>query len=157
MNRPAYRRRWQNCVEPARTRIARRPPNIGIVIASSTSRDGSADRLVAVQPHQRERIVGIVDGGGNQRVGAFAHEAGVGTVEQDDGATGIGPGEKGVDFFSAERDQLRSGAGDEERRQPGLDVFRDLLGGAILGVAEGALAGEALQIARECRRTRGRK
>ena len=29
--------------EPARTRIARRPPNIGIVIASSTSRDGSAE------------------------------------------------------------------------------------------------------------------
>jgi hypothetical protein len=29
--------------EPARTRMARRPPNIGIVMASSTSRDGSAD------------------------------------------------------------------------------------------------------------------
>ena len=39
-----------------------------------------------------------------------------------------------------------SGAGDEERRQPGLDVFRDLLGGAILGIAEGAGAGEALQL-----------
>jgi hypothetical protein len=29
--------------EPARTRMARRPPNSGTVIASSTSRDGSAD------------------------------------------------------------------------------------------------------------------
>ena len=29
--------------EPARTRMARRPPNSGIVIASSTSRDGSAE------------------------------------------------------------------------------------------------------------------
>ena len=48
--------------------------------------------------------------------------------------------------FSAKRDQGGSGAGDEERRQPGLDVFRDLLGGAILGVAEGALAGEALPV-----------
>src|SRR5258708_34729480 len=37
-----------------------------------------------------------------------------------------------------------SGAGDEERSQPGLDIFRDLVGGAILGVAESAGAGEAL-------------
>ncbi len=29
--------------------------------ASSTSRDGSADELVAIEAHQRERIVGIVD------------------------------------------------------------------------------------------------
>src|SRR3977135_3287804 len=34
--------------------------------------------------------------------------------------------------------------GDEERRQPGLDIFRDFPGGAILGVAEGAGAGETL-------------
>src|SRR5439155_20032663 len=99
-------------------------------------------------------------------------------------AAGIGPGEKSVDVFSAERDHdgpfltsfrdtrfraarnpeiaardsgfvLRtprndgmSGAGVEERRQPGLEVFRNLLGCAILGIPERALAREALQIAR---------
>ena len=35
----------------------------------------------------------------------------------------------------------------EERRQPCLDILRDLLTGAVFGVAEGALAGEALQLA----------
>src|SRR5258708_21208061 len=39
---------------------------------------------------------------------------------------------------------VRSGAGDEERRQPRLDVLRDFLGGTILGVTEGACAREAL-------------
>src|SRR5712691_940315 len=37
-----------------------------------------------------------------------------------------------------------SGSGNEERGQPGLDVLGDLLGRAILGIVEGALAGEAL-------------
>src|SRR5258707_12321891 len=35
----------------------------------------------------------------------------------------------------------------EERRQPRLDILRDLRAGAVFGVAEGALAGEALQLA----------
>src|ERR1700694_4614934 len=117
--------------EPARTRMARRPPNSGTVIASSTSRDGSAEssspsRLTsengplgggtagASEPHKRKRIVGVVDRGRQQRLGALAHEAGIGTVEQDDGTRGIGPGEKRVDFFSAQRNhriwiQLNSG------------------------------------------------
>ena len=60
--------------------------------------------FVAVEPHQREGIVGIVDRGRQQRIGALAHEAGIGTVEQDDGTAGIGPGEKSVDLFSAKRD-----------------------------------------------------
>ena len=120
--------------------------------------------FIAVEPDQRKRIVGIVDRRRQQGVGTLAHQAGIGTVEQDDGAAGIGPGEKSVDVSSLERDHIklifleghfqgtlcvtgndRSGAGDEERRQPGLDVFRDLLGGAILGIAEGALARKALQ------------
>src|SRR5450759_3319824 len=62
-------------------------------------------KLVAIELDQRKRIVGIVDRGCQQRVGAFAHEARIGTVEQDDGAARIGPGEKSVDFFSAKRDQ----------------------------------------------------
>jgi len=32
-------------------------------------------------------------------------------------------------------------AGDEERCQPGLDIFGDFLGGAILGVPEGSGSG----------------
>ena len=66
--------------------------------------------LVAVEPHQRKGIVGVVDRGRHQRVGALAHEAGVGAIEQDDRAARIGPGEEGVDFFSAKRDHpvLRS-------------------------------------------------
>src|SRR3954471_9132865 len=35
----------------------------------------------------------------------------------------------------------------EIRREASLDVFRDLVGGAVFGVAEGALAGEALELA----------
>ena len=62
-------------------------------------------KLVPVQPHQRKWIVGIVDRGSQQRIGAFTHEAGIGTVEQDNGAPRIGPGEKSVDVFSPERDQ----------------------------------------------------
>ena len=60
--------------------------------------------LVAIEPHQREGIVGVVDRGRQQRIGAFAHEAGIGTVKQDDGTRRIGPGEKSVDLFSAKRD-----------------------------------------------------
>src|ERR1700761_8769525 len=36
------------------------------------------------------------------------------------------------------------GRREEIRRQPGLDVVGDLLGGAILGIADGARAGKAL-------------
>ena len=46
-------------------------------------------------------------------------EAGVGTVEQDDGAARIGAGEEAVDLFSAERDHLacHSGAPRQRRTQ----------------------------------------
>ena len=59
--------------------------------------------LIAIEPHQREGIVGIVDRGRQQRIGPFAHEARIGTVKQDDGTRRIGPGEKSVDLFSAKR------------------------------------------------------
>jgi hypothetical protein len=61
-------------------------------------------KLVAIQPDKRKRIVGVVDRGCQERVGALAHQPGIGTVEQDDGTARIGPGEKSVDFFSAKRD-----------------------------------------------------
>ena len=84
----------------------------GAAAAEHRDRHGLVDQprrlgrqFVAVQPHQREGIVGVVDGGGDQRFGALADQAGVRAVKQDDGAAGIGPGEKSVDVFSAERDQ----------------------------------------------------
>ena len=77
---------------------------MGIVMASSTSRDGSAESSSPSSRTSEKGSFGIVDGGRNKRVGAFAHQAGVRTVQQDDGAAGIGPGEKSVDVFSAERD-----------------------------------------------------
>ncbi len=69
---------------------------------------GLGRQFVAVQTYQRKRIVGIVDRGRHQRVGALAHQAGVGTVQQDNGTAGIRPGEKSVDFFSAKRDHVNS-------------------------------------------------
>ena len=62
-------------------------------------------QFVAVEFHQREGIVGIIDRGCEQRVGTLAYQAGVGTVEQDDRTARIGPGEESVDVFSAQRDQ----------------------------------------------------
>ncbi len=75
-------------------------------MASSTSREGSAESLVAVELDQGKRIVGIIDGGGDQRIGALAHEAGIGAVEQDDRTARIGAGEEGVDLFSTQRDHI---------------------------------------------------
>src|SRR4029077_15880202 len=46
--------------------------------------------------------------------------------------------------ISFPRSATKSGAGEEERRQPGLDIFRDLVSGAVFGVAESAGAREAL-------------
>ncbi len=60
---------------PARIRMARRPPNSGTVIASSIKPRWLGGKLVAVEPHQGEWIVHIVDSAGDQRIGALAHEA----------------------------------------------------------------------------------
>ena len=59
--------------------------------------------FVAGKAHQRKRVVGVVDRGGNQRVGALAHQPGVGTIEQDDRSSRIGPGEIRIDFPAAQR------------------------------------------------------
>ena len=90
--------------EPARTRMARRPPNSGIVMASSTSRDGSAD---SSSPSSRTSEKGSLGSSTADAISASARSRtrpASGTVKQDDGAAGIGPGEKSVDVFSAERD-----------------------------------------------------
>src|ERR1700722_16404874 len=51
--------------------------------------------------------------------------------------------------MSFPRSATKSGAGVEDCRPPGLDIVRDLLTGAILGVAERAGSGEALVAARD--------
>ena len=63
--------------------------------------------FVAVHPHQRKRIGGIIDRRGHQRVGALAHQARVGTVQQDDGTRRIRLVEECVDVPSAQRDHVR--------------------------------------------------
>ena len=80
---------------PALTQTARRPPNSGMVLASSTRRDGSDGELVAFEPRERERIVDVVDRGADQRLGALAHQAGVGAVDQHHRLRRIGLGEEG--------------------------------------------------------------
>ena len=62
---------------------------------------------VAVHPHQRKGVLGIVDGRGDQRLGALAHQAGIGAVQQDDRPAGIRSGEKQVDVSSAQSDHQR--------------------------------------------------
>src|SRR5271155_402930 len=51
--------------------------------------------------------------------------------------------------ISLPRSATKSGSGVKECRQSGLDVIRDFLGGAVLGIAEGAGAREALVAARD--------
>ena len=73
--------------------------------------------VIAPHPHK------IVDGRRQQSVGAFAHQAGIGTVKQDDGAAGIGPGEKSVDVSSLERDHISYRLADH----PALNHFAPLV------------------------------
>ena len=82
---------------PAFTSTARRPPNSGMVFASSTSRDGLAESSSPSMRTKRERIVGIVDRGAHQRVDALAHQPGVRPEHQHDRLGGIGPGDEAVD------------------------------------------------------------
>ena len=84
----------------------------GAAAAKQRHRHGLIDQprrlggqFVAIEFHQREGIIGIIDRGRQQRIGTLAYQASVGTIEQDDRTARIGPGEKGVDVFSAQRDQ----------------------------------------------------
>jgi len=62
------------------TRIARRPPNSGTVIASSTSRDGSADSSSPSSRTSENGSLGSSTAEASSASGAFAHQAGIGTV-----------------------------------------------------------------------------
>ena len=71
------------------------------------------------------------------------------------GRAGLGPRDErlrrrpllSATMASIGSDASASGAGGEIRRQPRLDVIGDHLGGAVLGVALAARAGEALLLA----------
>ena len=83
---------------PARTRIARRPPNSGMVVASSISRAGSD---ASVSPSSRTSAngsVSIVDRGADDRIDALADKPGVGPEHQHDRARGIGARDEGFDL-----------------------------------------------------------
>ena len=129
--------------------------------------------LVAVEPHQRERIVRIVDRGADDRLGALAHQAGVGAEHQHDRARRIGARDEGIDVGSAaiiavmraSRTRLQGSrlARDQRRRRCEIgrearaDVLGDHLGGAVLGVALAAHAREALLLARDVVGRRARR
>ena len=89
---------------PARTRIARRPPNSGMVgrLVDQARRIGG--ERIAVEAHQRERIGRIVDRGAHDRVDALADQAGIGAEHQHDGARRIGTCDEGFDVRGLERD-----------------------------------------------------
>ena len=159
---------------PARLDAAREVAAAGLDAdraAAAEQRDGhrlidQARRLgrqvVAVEPHQRERIVGIVDGGRDQRVGALAHEAGVGAEDQDDRRARDRAARRrrrcrlsaSARPCSCRADQVPATKNDASR---GADVVGDHLGGAVLGVAQAARRGRSAAAGRECRRTRARR
>ena len=62
---------------------------------------------IAVETHQRERIVEVVDRCLDDRVDALADKAGVGTEHQYDGARRIGTGDERVDLARFQRDHAR--------------------------------------------------
>ena len=129
-----------------------------------------ARQFIAFDARQRERIVGIVNRSAHQCVDALAHQTGVGPEYQHDRLCGIRLGDEAVDVggFDGGHDKLVSGARvarrrvesepfqptavlgsrDEIRSEPRADIFGDHFGGAVLGVAQTALAGEALLLAR---------
>ena len=137
--------------EPAFTSTARRPPNSGTVCASSTSRDGLA---ASSSPSMRTKANGSLGSSTDalhQRFDALAHQPGVGTVHQHDGWRGSGLAMKrstSAALIGGHRSRIGGTSPRHEiRRQPRADIFRDHLGGAVLGVAQAAVAGEALLLA----------
>ena len=106
-------------------------------------------KLVAVHPHHGKWIVGIIDRGGQQRIGALADQAGVRPVQQDHRTRRIRLGEEAVDLFAAKRRHVRAlYAGVEIRREAGRDILRDFLCGAVFRIAQTALLGKPLFFAR---------
>ena len=107
---------------------------------------GLGGKVLAVEPHQRERVRRIVDRRGDDGVHALADEAGVRAENQNDRRRPIETGQIGIHVRGLDRDhgRRRSGAGDEVRSQPVPDGLGDDLGRLVLGVALRALLGEPL-------------
>src|SRR5271170_2535411 len=134
---------------PAFTHTARRPPNRGTVWASSTSRSGSS---ASASPSMRASAKGSC---GSSTAAAMRVSvrsctnpwSGPNTRMMGRAESGLAMNRSTSAFLTATIGG-RSGARDEERRQPRPDIVRNLLRGAILGVAQAAGAGEALGLAR---------
>ena len=91
--------------------MARRPPNSGTVMASSTRRDGSAASSSPSSRTSENGSLGSSTADAIKRVGALAHQAGIGTVEQDDRPARDRAGRESVDrLFRAARPRVRDAA-----------------------------------------------
>ena len=156
--------------------MARRPPNSGTVMASSTRREGSA---ASSSPSSRTSEKGSLGSSTAEAISASARSRtrpASGPYSRMIGRPGrAGRGscrflfrearpsglidQSSLDSGRAMRDAewATSGAGGEIGRKPRLDVFGDLLRGAILGVAEGAGCGRSAACSRGCRRTPARR
>ena len=63
--------------------------------------------VVTVDPHQLERVVGVVDRGPGQLPGALAHQPGIGAEDQHHRIAGVGPTQEGLDLVRLLGDHLR--------------------------------------------------
>src|ERR1700722_324492 len=134
---------------PALTHTARRPPNSGTVWGSSTSRSGSS---ASASPSMRASAKGSRGSSTAPATSASMRSRTrpvSGPYTRMTGRAGSGRAtNRSTSAFLTATIGGRSGAGDEERGEPRLDVVGDLLRRAILGVAQPAVAGEALGLAR---------
>src|SRR5450830_55325 len=145
---------------PALTSTARRPPNSGIVCASSTSRDGLAE---SSSPSMRTNANGSLGSSTAARTSASTRSrtspaSGPNTSTIGWAGSGLAMKRSTSEALMAVMQTLLSAPlsrgrqsalrpRHEIRRQAGADVVRDHLGGAVLGVAQAAVAGEALLLA----------
>src|SRR4051812_34539431 len=148
---------------PAFTQTARRPPNSGIVFASSTSRPASPERS---SPSSRTSEKGS-SGSSTEALMIFSARSRTSPASAPKiSTTGRAASGRATNFsmsadlsatiFSTSSRPMSAGAGmmtalrpgDEIGREPRLDILGDDLGGAGLGVAQAAQLGEALHLAR---------
>jgi hypothetical protein len=65
---------------------------------------GLGGEIIAVEPRELKRVAGVVDRRAYQRLGAFAHQAGIGTKDQHDGSRPIRPADEAIDLGALEGD-----------------------------------------------------
>ena len=114
------------------TQMARRPPNSGMVLASSTSRNGLPERSSPSMRTSENGSSGLSTEARTIVRARSLHQAGIGAVDQHDRPRGVRAGDKGIDiggFESGHRSRTRlsrrrkSSPREEIRRQPLLDLL----------------------------------